>query len=485
MSLIFFLGNRSRQRAGRLLCVDSLDGEELESGSGVPEVTALSCRDGLNLACGTSSGHVLLFDLRSRRALLTKDHMYGLPVKKIKFHSTYDQVLSLDAKCVKIWDRQTGKPYAAVESEHELNDLVTYPESGLIFMANEQPRMQAHFIPSLGPAPRWCSFLDNLTEEMEESEATEVFDDYKFVTKERLSELELDHLIGSPVLRAYMHGYFMDVRLYRKAESLARPVAGQSSLAEGKIRKKMEEARKKRVELKQTLPEVNRDLFLKLREVENKEKEKKNKGKKEKASLLEDDRFQDLFKDDRFAVDTTEEAYRLLNPVVSKLDESRIKKLEEQYDAVEEDDEDDQDSDGGDSDDSDLYSDGGDDFSEPEEDEKPKKKQKKDDIAKKDKKPSSGVKFYELKKGFSASQGGDSSSKKRTKDKMSLESRLAGESMPEMSSSSSGVVHQMTFSGKKSRRHQEDRRRQQEHIKERAAVRRSTKALVNKKKGLS
>jgi hypothetical protein len=29
----------------------------------------------------------------------------------------------------------------------------------------------------------------------------------------------LDHLIGSPLLRAHMHGYYMDVRLYRKAVS--------------------------------------------------------------------------------------------------------------------------------------------------------------------------------------------------------------------------------------------------------------------------
>ena len=31
-----------------------------------------------------------------------------------------------------------------------------------------------------------------------------------------MESLGLSHLIGSNLLRAYMHGYFMDVRLYRK-----------------------------------------------------------------------------------------------------------------------------------------------------------------------------------------------------------------------------------------------------------------------------
>ena len=65
---------------------------------------------------------------------------------------------------------------------------------------------------------RWCSFLDNITDEMEESEVTSVYDDYKFVTKDELEDLGLEHLIGTNLLRAYMHGFFMDARLYRKAK---------------------------------------------------------------------------------------------------------------------------------------------------------------------------------------------------------------------------------------------------------------------------
>lgn len=39
--------------------------------------------------------------------------------------------------------------------------------------------LQAHFIPSLGPAPRWCSFLEGLTEELEENVQPTVYDDYR------------------------------------------------------------------------------------------------------------------------------------------------------------------------------------------------------------------------------------------------------------------------------------------------------------------
>jgi hypothetical protein len=48
----------------------------------------------------------------------------------------------------------------------------------------------------LGPAPRWCSFLDSLTEELEEKHMETVYDDYKFVTRKELEDLGLDHLMG-------------------------------------------------------------------------------------------------------------------------------------------------------------------------------------------------------------------------------------------------------------------------------------------------
>jgi ribosome biogenesis protein ENP2 len=57
-------------------------------------------RDGLNLAVGTSTGLVLMYDIRSNKPMLTKDHMYGLPIKKVLYHTGYDNdfVLSMDSQ---------------------------------------------------------------------------------------------------------------------------------------------------------------------------------------------------------------------------------------------------------------------------------------------------------------------------------------------------------------------------------------------------
>jgi hypothetical protein len=46
---------------------------------------------------------------------------------------------------------------------------------------------------------------------------------------------------------------------------------------------------------------------------------------------LEDDRFKAIFTDSRFEVDKTEDAYRLLAPVVSRLDDSKKKKIAKEF----------------------------------------------------------------------------------------------------------------------------------------------------------
>lgn len=59
-------------------------------------------------------------------------------------------------------------------------------------------------------------FALSLQEELEENAQTSIYDDYKFLTKEELEKLNLTSLIGTNLLRAYMHGFFIDYRLYKK-----------------------------------------------------------------------------------------------------------------------------------------------------------------------------------------------------------------------------------------------------------------------------
>ena len=122
------------------------------------------------------------------------------------------------------------------------------PNTGLMFLANENTKIQTYYIPSLGPAPKWCGFLDNLTEELEELDYETIYDDYKFVTEKELDELGLSHLKGTNLLRAYMHGYFMDVRLYRKTRDVMKPFEFEE-YKKKKIREKIEEERPKRVQV--------------------------------------------------------------------------------------------------------------------------------------------------------------------------------------------------------------------------------------------
>ena len=42
---------------------------------------------GLHVAAGTADGKVALFDLRSSRPTVVKDHMYGTAITSIAFHS--------------------------------------------------------------------------------------------------------------------------------------------------------------------------------------------------------------------------------------------------------------------------------------------------------------------------------------------------------------------------------------------------------------
>jgi ribosome biogenesis protein ENP2 len=64
-----------------------------------------------------------------------------------------------------------------------------------------------------------------MTEELEESKSTNVYDDYKFLTTAELDKLNASHLIGTSMLKAYMHGYFIELKSYQKLLSVADPFA--------------------------------------------------------------------------------------------------------------------------------------------------------------------------------------------------------------------------------------------------------------------
>ena len=271
-------------------------------------VTCLESNKLLGLGVGTNTGQVYLYDIRSSEPVLVKDHYYDKPINSIHFHETEDEnlVISACSKSFKIWHRDTGKPMTAIESEDDITDVAWVKGTGMFFFANEGAQMKSYYIPAIGPAPQWCWFLDTLTEELEESTENTVYDDYKFVTKDELTNLGLDHLMGTNYLRAYMHGFFIDMRLYSKAKEIANPFAFEE-YKKDQIKKKIDEGYKSRVEVRK-LPSINKTLA----------KKSLSKG----SELLDDDRFGSLFTDKDFEVDEESEQYKLINPTVKKQDKN-------------------------------------------------------------------------------------------------------------------------------------------------------------------
>jgi ribosome biogenesis protein ENP2 len=236
-------------------------------------------------------------------------------------------------------------------------------------LANEGIQMTSYYIPQLGPAPRWCSFLDNITEELEDQTVRNVYEDFKFVerdelakcvsiiqsdvhpTDKHLSRLGLDHLVGTPALKPYMHGYFLSLKLYDAARVIANPFAYEEH-REKVLKDKMEKMAETRIRTRKDAAgaaanvKVNKALAERIRKEEEKErrkKERKERKRKErdedvemeevpeeeeeedsdvepqpsaknKSALLTDLRFKALFENPEFEVDEDSREFGLLNP---------------------------------------------------------------------------------------------------------------------------------------------------------------------------
>lgn len=265
--------------------------------------------DGITLALGTSTGQVLLYDLRNPFPLLMHDHQYGQPIKGIQLHDEGEMIISADHKSIRIWDRQKGSLLTSIEPSHDINDLLVHSRSGLLMAAVEDKQIQTWFVPSLGPAPKWCSFLENVTEELEQNPTPQTWDNFKFVTLEDLRSLGLEHLLTvQNATRPYMHGYFIEYQVWRKAKLSQQLPATLQELNQTQHEKYLSKIAKSRVEgtvkIDKKLPAINKEFASSLL----------NSSSDSKQKLLEDTRFKELFADNDFEIDEKSEAYRLINP---------------------------------------------------------------------------------------------------------------------------------------------------------------------------
>ena len=373
---------RSRKKAGSL---------DVDDGVSIVKFNP----NGMQVACGTMGGLVNVYDLRSSEPLIIKDHMYDTKIVSLQFHSTTAgnlvedtkrAIISSDRHAVRIWDIDSARTISVIEPRKStINDVCNWPGSGLMLVGCDHSKIQSYFIPSMGPAPKWCHFLEGLTEELEENKSTTVYDDYKFVTKKDLNALGLDHLIGTNLLRPSLHGFFLDLRLYKKAKSIADPFAYEKYRKQ-KIEEVLKSQEESRITIRKKPTKVNVELASKLQDQaskfvanENVTEDNKNdtnnkdltsterkRMKKERSlatqanTILQDERFKAMFEDEDFQIDEKSVEYKILHPNAGK-GEGNL--LEEYFDEddMDEDDEDDGDEeqqrhDGGLSEDEDIES---------------------------------------------------------------------------------------------------------------------------------
>lgn len=328
---------------------------EQESSQGRPEVTALDFhKSGITTAVGTSSGLIYLYDLRSPVPLLRKDHGYGYPVQTVQFltpstrsriQTDEPKIISADKRILKIWDERDGTPWTSVEPAVDINCVAWCRDSGMFLTANEGRQQHAFFIPQLGPAPKWCSFLDNIVEEMADDpndpnaysgrQTGEVYDNYTFLTMTQLQTINLDHLVGKTnLLRPYMHGFFVAQRLYEEARLIANPSSWEEERAK-RVKEKIDKERESRIRgKKQISAKVNRRIAEKILDREEKNERRRaqrvlaNGGDDDRVAtsgtaenviqdskgLLGDSRFARLFQDEDFTIDEASREFQSLNP---------------------------------------------------------------------------------------------------------------------------------------------------------------------------
>ena len=51
----------------------------------------------------------------------------------------------------------------SIEPTRTINDTCVFSDSGFMLLALDGGQIPSYFIPALGLAPKWCSYLENLT----------------------------------------------------------------------------------------------------------------------------------------------------------------------------------------------------------------------------------------------------------------------------------------------------------------------------------
>ena len=169
---------------------------------------------------GMGEGSTLsIFDVRFDRKMMNLRSSYNEPINSINFMNNNEKnIIFSNKKQIKIVNGE-GQFYTSIEPDSGINMFNMVPGTGMILAAQQEPKIGCYFIPQLGPAPKWVPYIENITEELEEEEKKVIYDEYKFVSKQQVYELGCENLISTKMLKQYMHGYLMHLRLYNKLKA--------------------------------------------------------------------------------------------------------------------------------------------------------------------------------------------------------------------------------------------------------------------------
>lgn len=123
----------------------------------------------------------------------------------------------------------------------------------------------------------------------------------------------LIHLIGTPALKPYMHGYFLSLKLYTTARLIANPQS-YADYRDKVVSDRLAAKAESRIRARKDQPKVNKALAERLRRLE------KRVGPEvggEAGGVMEDPRFKAVFEDPEFEVDEESREFALLNPATA------------------------------------------------------------------------------------------------------------------------------------------------------------------------
>ena len=253
--------------------------------------------NGYEFLVGGSEGIVRIYDLRYDKFVQEIRHPYMMPIISIQFCEKSNMLVSADKKQVRIYDKNNFEEnFLNFEPKKELNDLKIFPGSGLLIAGAEDPKCQAFYIPALGHAPKFCEFIENFTEELEDKSRTMVLEEFKFVSYKELVQLKATHLIGGKKIKAHLHGFMMKSKLYDILKSQEEGF-DYNKYKEDKIQEAIDKKIKESIYIKEDRIKINKKIY----KIEDLKKKKKK----------DDDRFSLNKKD--FEIDSNHPMYRLRN----------------------------------------------------------------------------------------------------------------------------------------------------------------------------